>query len=99
LITLNDINIDNIGFIHCDAQGSENFIFSQGCEIIKNNRPVILYENNYLYGKYLYDNVCKSYPEYEKESLFDIKSYCMETLKYSHCIDRFNGSIDTLLIP
>ena len=27
------------------------------------------------------------------------KKYCMETLNYSKFIDKFNGSIDTLLIP
>lgn len=99
LTTLKDIDIKNIGFIHCDAQGSENFIFSQASELIRINRPVILYENNYEYGRYLYDNVCKSYPEYTKESIFDIKKYCMETLNYSSCIDMFNAGIDTLLIP
>lgn len=98
-ITIDELEIDNIGFIHCDAQGAENFIFSKGIETIKKYKPVIYYENNCEYGKYLYDNVCKSYPEYEKESKFDIRKYCMEELNYSKCIDRFNGSIDTLMIP
>jgi len=31
--------------------------------------------------------------------MFDIKKYCMEELGYSKCIERFNGGIDTLLIP
>ena len=99
LTTIDNMNLDDIGFIHCDAQGSENFIFSKGIETIKKYRPLILYENNELYGRYLYDNVCKSYPNYKEESIFDIKKYCMEQLNYSFCIDKFNGSIDTLLIP
>ena len=99
LTTIDNMNLDDIGFIHCDAQGSENFIFSKGIETIKKYRPIILYENNELYGRYLYDNVCKSYPNYKEESIFDIKKYCMEQLNYSFCIDKFNGSIDTLLIP
>jgi hypothetical protein len=99
LITIDSMKLDNIGYIHCDAQGSENFIFSKGIETITKNRPVILYENNEVFGKYLYDNVCKSYPDYTEESKFNIKNYCMETLHYSSCIDRFNGGIDTLLIP
>ena len=98
LTTIDDMNLDDIGYIHCDAQGSENFIFSKGIETIKKNRPVILYENNELYGRYLYDNVCKTYPIYKEESIFDIKKYCMEQLNYSSFIDRFNGG-DTLLIP
>ena len=99
LITIDSMNLDDIGYIHCDAQGSENFIFSKGIELITRNRPVILYENKELYGTYLYDNICKSYTEYTEESVFDIKKYCMETLHYSSFIDRFNGGIDTLLIP
>lgn len=99
LTTIDNMNLDDIGYIHCDAQGSENFIFSKGIETIQKYRPLILYENNELYGRYLYDNVCKSYPNYKEESIFDIKKYCMEQLNYSFCIDKFNGSIDTLLIP
>lgn len=99
LTTLDNMKLDNIGFIHCDAQGSENFIFSKGLETITKCRPVIYYENNELYGKYLYDNVCNTYPDYKEESKFDIKKYCMEQLKYSSFIDRFRGGIDTLLLP
>lgn len=99
LITIDDMNIDNLGFIHCDAQGAENFIFSGGINAITKHRPVIYYEDNFTYSKLLYQTVNKSYPGYEKESVFDIKKYCMEVLKYSKCVDRFNGSIDNLLIP
>ena len=49
--------------------------------------------------KELYNNVCKNYPIWQEEANFDLKKYCMETLNYSKYIDRFNGSIDTLLIP
>jgi len=99
LITVDDMNLEDIGFIHCDAQGSENFIFSKAIETIQKYRPVILYENNEHYGRYLYDSVKDSYPQYKEESLFDIKKYCMENLGYTTFIDRFNGGIDTLLIP
>jgi FkbM family methyltransferase len=99
LTTIDNMKLDDIGYIHCDAQGSENFIFSKGIETIKKYRPVILYENNQVYDRKLYDNVCKSYPEYKEQSVFDIKKYCMQQLNYSQCIDKFNGSIDTLLIP
>jgi len=99
LTTIDDMNLSDIGFIHCDAQGSESFIFSKGIETIKKNRPVILYENVELHGDYLSNNVCKSYPNYEKESKFDIKEYCMKHLNYSTFIDRIGGGADTLLIP
>jgi len=99
LTTIDNMKLDDIGYIHCDAQGSENFIFSKGIETIKKYKPVVLYENNTFHGKYLYDNVRKSYAKYKEESVFDIKKYCMEQLNYSKFIDNFNGSIDTLLIP
>lgn len=99
LITIDTMNLDDVGYIHCDAQGSENFIFSKGIETIKKFKPLIYYENNEIHGRYLHDNVCNSYPQYRNESLFDIKKYCMEELNYSKCIDRFNEGIDTLLIP
>ena len=99
LITVDNMDLENIGFIHCDAQGAENFIFSKALETIKKCRPVILYENNECYAKYLYNNVCKCYPTYKEEGKFDLKKYCMEQLNYSKCIDRFNNSIDTLLVP
>ena len=99
LTTIDNMKLDNIGYIHCDAQGSENFIFSKGIDTITQHRPVILYENIELYGTILYDNVSKSYPNYKEESVFNIKKYCMEQLHYSKFIDRFNGGIDTLLIP
>ena len=99
LTTIDNMDLDDIGFIHCDAQGSENFIFSRAMETIKKFRPTILFENNEEYGQYLYYNVCRNYPIWRQESKFNLKKYCMETLNYSKCIDKFNNSIDTLLIP
>jgi len=99
LTTIDDMQLDDIGFIHCDAQGSENFIFAKGLETITKYRPVILYEDNVSNAKYLYDSVCQAYPNYLEESIFDIKKYCMEKLNYSNFIDNFNGTADVLLIP
>ena len=99
LTTIDDMKLNDIGYIHCDAQGSENFIFSKGTNTIKKCRPLILYENKELYGNHFYDNICKSYSEYKEESIFDIKIYCMDILGYSKYIDKFNNGIDTLLIP
>jgi hypothetical protein len=99
LTTIDHMKLENVGFIHCDAQGSEHFILSKGIETITRCRPVILFENNYIFGRYLYDNVCKAYSEYVEESQFDITSFCMERLGYSMVIHQFNGGIDTLLIP
>tara|TARA_Y100000592_G_scaffold28081_1_gene44634 strand:+ start:3193 stop:3966 length:774 start_codon:yes stop_codon:yes gene_type:complete len=98
LTTIDNLKLDNIGYIHCDAQGSEPFIFSKALETIEKFRPVILYENPKNTHSYLYDIVCKCYPDYKEESEFDLKEYCMNELKYSNCIDKFTKH-DTLLIP
>uniref|UniRef100_A0A6C0D152 Methyltransferase FkbM domain-containing protein n=1 Tax=viral metagenome TaxID=1070528 RepID=A0A6C0D152_9ZZZZ len=97
--TVDNMNLENIGFIHCDAQGSENYIFSKAIDTITKNRPVIYYEDNRTHSKYLCDIVDDAYPQYKDISLFDVKQYCMEKLNYKTFIDKFNGSIDTLLIP
>jgi len=99
LTTIDEMNLENIGFIHCDALGSENFIFSKAIETIRKCKPVILFENYHLFQDTFYKNVCLNYPEYKKESIFDIKKFCMEELNYSSFIDKFNGGADTLLIP
>jgi FkbM family methyltransferase len=99
LTTIDEMGHDNIGFIHCDAQGSENFLFSKGKELIKKCRPVILFENVENDGEYLFNTVCTNYPGYDSEKTFSIKKYCMNELGYSKCIDKFNGGMDSLLIP
>jgi hypothetical protein len=98
LTTIDNMNLEDIGYIHCDAQGSENFIFSKGIETITKYRPVIYYENSEFYGRYLYDNVCSAYPNYKEESTFNIKHYCMYKLNYSKAIECDNG-YNMLLIP
>lgn len=99
LTTIDDMNLDNIGYIHCDAQGSENFIFSGGIQTITRCRPVIYYEDNERFGDYLYNNVCNAYPMFKSASKFNVDKFCMEKLNYSTRIERYNGSIDTILIP
>jgi FkbM family methyltransferase len=96
LTTIDEMKLDNIGYIHCDAQGAETFIFSKGTETIKAQRPVILYENNARFAKYLCETVHKAYPQYETEGAFDLKKYCMEELKYTRSI---MFGCDELLLP
>jgi FkbM family methyltransferase len=81
LITVDAMEHDNIGLIYCSAQGSENFIFSKAIETIRRERPMIYYKP---FGDYLYDSVYTSYPEYEKESRFDVKQFCIG-LGYKEC--------------
>ena len=98
-IKLDDLDFENIGYIHCDAQGAEPFIFSAATQFIKKHRPVILYEDINLYGNYLFNIIKSSYPEFINNSEFDIKKYCIEELGY-YCISNFNNSgFDSLLLP
>ena len=90
---------DNIGFIHCDAQGSEPFIFWGAQKFLAANRPVILFEDMSLYGTYLYDNIKNAYPAHAEAAAFNVIKFCMEELKYTSCQVAYNGGSDTLLIP
>lgn len=67
LITMEDMQHTNIGFIHCDAQGAESYIFSKGINLINQYKPVILFENNKGENNYLYQEVYNSYIEYKKK--------------------------------
>jgi FkbM family methyltransferase len=104
LVTVDDMFIEDndIGYIHCDAQGAENYIFSRATNTLMKNRPVIFYENNFENvenGKYLFDNVHKNYPEFEENSRFNLRNFCVNQLGYSKYIHKFNNGNDDLLIP
>jgi FkbM family methyltransferase len=74
-VVLDDLPHQNIGFIHCDAQGSEPFIMSGGKKLIERYRPVIYYEYNY--NNYLHNKVCESYPDCAKtDGHFIIEDFC-----------------------
>jgi FkbM family methyltransferase len=105
LTTIDSMELENVGFIHCDAQGSEPFIFSKGLATIRKHRPIIYYENfefEFEKGdaaKIMFQNICDQYPQYSEESRFNVKKFCMDELGYSYCIDKFNDGMDCLLIP
>ena len=98
-LTMNSLEHDNIGFIHIDTQGAENYILSQSEEFIKKNKPIIYFEDNYNEHKSLWNNVNKSYPELVQYSDYDIVDFAVNQLHYKKVIRRFNGGIDCLLIP
>jgi len=95
--TLNSLDHENIGFIHCDAQGAENFIFSCGKRFIGKHRPVIYFENAQEYGHPVYEGVRLAYPEHEFHAKFDLINFCVEHLEYR--VIRHFGAIDDLLVP
>ena len=98
-IKLDDLDFENIGYIHCGAQGCEPFIFSTATQFIKKHRPVIFYEDIDIYGKYLFNIIKSSYPEFINNSEFDIKKFCIEKLGY-YCISNLNNNgYDSLLLP
>jgi hypothetical protein len=97
LTTLDIIDSDynNIGFIYCSAQGSENFIFSKSIKLITNNRPVIFFKNNKKCTSYQFDKIIESYPCFKQEGVFDIINYCTTYLNYK--VETENDFV--LLIP
>lgn len=105
LITIDEMRLDDIGFIHCDAQGSENFIFYSGKETIRKNRPVIYFEDNTRSTNRESQTLCNvvnnSYIGNNsinlKASQFDLVDYCFNELKYSQIIRM--SPTDILLIP
>ena len=98
LTTIDTMGHDNIGFIHCDAQGAEPFLFSHGLETIKRDRPVILYEDWKCDNGVFFDTVCKAHPKYKNESKFDIKEYCINHLNYK-LPSSGNWGWNILLLP
>jgi FkbM family methyltransferase len=97
-VTIDSLGIDNVGYIHCDAQGSENFIFSSATNTINTYRPTIYFEDNEKHGRYLYEAVCNLYPNIpDSIKQFRVDDYCIFNLKYKTKIEFFNGSCDTLL--
>ena len=92
--------LTDIGFIHCDAQGSDSFALWGAREIIRKYRPAILFEDKTLgAGPVFYKHVCEHYPQYTEQSKFDVISFCMNELKYSQVLLNFNNSENNLLIP
>lgn len=100
LTTIDSMGLDDIGFIHCDAQGAENFIMAKATETLQRCRPVILFEDSERYDSQIYEQVCRTYPEYIEESKFNIRKFCLEKLQYRICQEvDYCGAYDTLLIP
>lgn len=99
-LKLDDIELDNIGFIHCDVPGADPFIFSTGKEFIKKHRPFILFKDYYLGDHYLYyNNIKLAYRDFVPNSLFLVRDYCVNELGY-HLVFNYNKSgVDSLLMP
>lgn len=95
LTTVDDLKVPNVGFIHCDAQGAEPYIFSHAVLTLLQHRPVVYYENNR--DNYLHEKVKQNYPAWIWQSNFDVASFCQATMNY-HYLPRFHG-LDDLLIP
>jgi len=99
VLTIDSLGLENLGYIHLDAQGAENFILHGGRETIRKFRPLIYFEDNAKYYPLLYKTVCQAYPDYVEESQFNVVKFCMEEMGYESYIERFNGGIDALLLP
>lgn len=95
---IDNLKLENLGFIHSDAQGAEPFIFWGAKETIKKYKPTIIYENIDLYGDYLYKKITESYDIPEEIVNFDIVDFCINELGYKNKINGV-GNINTLLYP
>lgn len=93
---IDNLGLKDIGFIHSDCQGSERHIFSKGQELIKRDRPIIYYEDNYKFDKNLYNQVCVKYPEYQENGNFEIINLC-QSLRYIY-LEKIDGMTSNLLI-
>ena len=103
VVRLDDVeelfNIENVGFIHCDAQGSENYIFYAGQQFLKKHRPVVLFEDATIYGHYLENIIHSTQSRPTEEASFNVVKFCTEELGYSQFIRGFMGGMNSLLIP
>jgi FkbM family methyltransferase len=99
MTTVDEMGHDDIGFIHCDAQGAEPFIFSAAKNLLQRDRPIVYYENNAKHALYLHDTVCAAHPTYIEQSKFDVEQYCRTVLNYKDAVYNFNGGIDDLILP
>lgn len=95
---IDDLNLENLGFIHSDAQGAEPFIFWGARETISKYRPIIYYEDITLHGDYLYNQITESYDVPKEIANFNILDFCMNELGYRNKINNISD-LNTLLFP
>lgn len=99
---IDNLKLDNLGFIHADAQGSEPYIFWGARETIKKYMPIIFYEdesidlNNNIKnnGNIFKESILKKFDCDEEVYNFNVDDFCRE-LGYKNIIKGHN----TYLIP
>ena len=95
-VKLDDINyLYDIGFICCNTNKFDPWCFYGAKNLIKRNRPVILYKKTYT--KY-FENNKKLNSEYSEIYKFNIKRYCILELGNYLYINDFTTRY-SLLIP
>lgn len=87
--------VQNIGFIHSDAQGAEPFWLWGARRLIQRDRPIIFYENYKAYGSFLFDAIVRDFDPPQPIRDFDIKQFCMDELDYK----TYRHGYDSLLAP
>ena len=93
---LNDLDIDDCGFLHIDSQGAEQHIIYSGLEFIKKHKPVIIWENNIKFDLSLVNRVNQDNSIPNEVKTFDIEK-ALTNLGYKH-FEKWSG-IDTLSVP
>jgi FkbM family methyltransferase len=71
--------IDNLGFIHSDALGAEPFVFWGARELLRRDRPVIVFEHSPSFV----NHVAACHPDVPAEiRTFDVVAFCTNELGY-----------------
>lgn len=94
MITIDSMNLSNVGYMKVDVEGAEPLVFYGARETIKRCRPVILYERNWKVLSSSTFTELKATPEMAG---WDVSAYCA-TLGYTPAIPiSIDG--DFLLLP
>lgn len=99
---MDDIDFQNLGFIHSDAQGCDNIIFWGGRETIAKHKPIIYYEDSNFDERQLQLNtniyletIKKNYDIPNEALSFDVANFCIHELGYK----TFKSGFNSYLIP
>ena len=99
---MDDLNLENIGFIHSDAQGCDNIIFWGGRETIAKYKPIIFYEdsnfdsyNREMKSNIYVETIIKNYDVPESAVSFNVADFCIKELGYK----TYSKGFSSYLLP
>lgn len=79
LVALDDLKLENVGFMHLDAQGADRYVLAGAVNLIRESRPLIVFEDLSLPGgdfwAFLEADLRAAYPGVEP---IDLEKFCAE---------------------